>query len=80
MDRQGTLGTRHNIALWTGETGDSREALRLFQDLLPDQERVLGEDHPDTETTRAWIQDLEASKDRHGRSSLRRILRKLLNA
>ena len=43
-----TLRTRHNIAHWTGETGDAREALRLFTDLLPDQERVLGRDHPDT--------------------------------
>ena len=38
--------------------GDAREALRLFAELLPDQERVLGRDHPDTLTTRnniaAW--------------------------
>ena len=32
--------------------GDAREALRLFTELLPDQERVLGRDHPDTLTTR----------------------------
>ena len=32
--------------------GDAREALRLFAELLPDQERVLGRDHPDTLTTR----------------------------
>ena len=44
--------TRNNIASWTGECGDTREALRLFQALLPDQERVLGPDHPDTLTTR----------------------------
>ena len=30
----------------------TREALRLFAELLPDQERVLGRDHPDTLTTR----------------------------
>jgi hypothetical protein len=46
-DRE-TLVTRNNIALWTGQTGDAAEALSLFQDLLPDQERVLGQDHPDT--------------------------------
>ena len=32
--------------------GDAREALRLFTELLPDRERVLGRDHPDTLTTR----------------------------
>ena len=37
---------------WTGQTGDARQALRLFQALLPDQERVLGRDHPDTLRTR----------------------------
>jgi len=53
-----TLLARHNVAFWTGEAGDAREALRLFQALLPDQERVLGVDHPDTLTTRnniAWL-------------------------
>jgi hypothetical protein len=47
-DHLDTLTTRHNIAVWTGETGDAREALRLLQELLPDLERVLGADHPDT--------------------------------
>ena len=37
---------------WTGAAGDAREALRLFRELLPDLERVLGRDHPDTLTTR----------------------------
>ena len=31
------------------------EALRLFPELLPDQERVLGRDHPDTLNTRSNI-------------------------
>jgi hypothetical protein len=43
--------TRSNIAFWTGQCGDAREALRLFQALLPDQVRVLGADHPNTLTT-----------------------------
>ena len=38
--------------------GDAREALRLFAELLPDQERVLGRDHPNALMTRnniaAW--------------------------
>ena len=40
---------------WTGEAGDAPEALRLFTELLPDQERVLGRDHPDTLTTRTFV-------------------------
>jgi hypothetical protein len=47
-----TLNTLNNIAYWTGGTGDWREALRLLEELLPDQERVLGEDHPNTLTLR----------------------------
>uniref|UniRef100_UPI002AD5A00C tetratricopeptide repeat protein n=1 Tax=Frankia sp. Cas3 TaxID=3073926 RepID=UPI002AD5A00C len=48
----------HNIAAWTGQTGDPAKALQLSRELLPDRERVLGPDHPDTLTTRhniaAW--------------------------
>ena len=51
-DHPDTLRTRSNIAAWTGEAGDSREALRLFQELFPDRERVLGSDHLDTLRTR----------------------------
>jgi hypothetical protein len=47
-----TLGARANIATLTGRTGDAAGALRLFQQLVPDQERVLGPHHPDTLTTR----------------------------
>jgi cellulose synthase/poly-beta-1,6-N-acetylglucosamine synthase-like glycosyltransferase/uncharacterized protein YjiS (DUF1127 family) len=50
-----TLTARHHIAYWTGQTGDDREALRLFRRLLPDRERVLGPEHPDTLTTRGSI-------------------------
>ena len=46
---------RGNIAGWTGQTGDPHEALRLFVELLPDHERVLGADHPETLTTRSNI-------------------------
>ena len=36
----------------TGQRGDLAAALRLSRELLPDQERVLGPDHPDTLATR----------------------------
>jgi hypothetical protein len=60
-DHPDVLTTRSNIASWTGRTGDSQTALRLFQALLPDRERVLGHDHPETRTTRLmirWYQEL----------------------
>jgi tetratricopeptide (TPR) repeat protein len=57
-DHPDTLSTLNNIAHWTGQAGDVREALRLFQELLLDRERVLGCDHPHTLTSRgnfaAW--------------------------
>ena len=36
--------------------------LRLFRELLPDQERVLGPDHPDTLTTRNNIACLDRAE------------------
>ena len=41
-----TLTTRHDVAFWTGMSGDVAEALRLTRELLPDRERALGPDHP----------------------------------
>ena len=46
------LAIRSEIAYWTGEVGDAREALRLSSELLPDLEHALGPHHPDTLTTR----------------------------
>jgi NACHT domain/Caspase domain/Tetratricopeptide repeat len=43
-----TLFARHEVAHWTGWTGDGREALRLSREVMADRERVLGADHPDT--------------------------------
>ena len=40
------------IAHLTGETGDARAASALFEVLLPELQRVLGPDHPDTLTMR----------------------------
>ena len=57
-DHPATLITRNNIAHWTGKSGYAPGALRLFQELLPDQERVLGRDHPATLTTRGNIAQL----------------------
>jgi hypothetical protein len=51
----GTLTTRHNIALWTGRAREPTEALRLFRELLPDSERVLGPDDRETLLTRVQI-------------------------
>ncbi len=39
----------------TGECGDRPGALRLYRDLLHDQERILGPRHPYTLATRADI-------------------------
>ena len=58
-DDENTLRTRAGIAYWTSAAGKAREALRLFQELLPDRERVLGPDHPDTLTTRKYIAILD---------------------
>ena len=57
-DHPHTLTTRNIIAVWTGEGGDTREALRLFQLLLPDMLRVLGDDHRDTLMARDSIATL----------------------
>jgi hypothetical protein len=35
----GTLTTRANIAIWTGQSGDPAQALRVFTELLRDRER-----------------------------------------
>jgi hypothetical protein len=51
LDHPHALTTRSNVAEWTGELGDRGEALRLFATLLPDQDRVLGRDHPTTLST-----------------------------
>ena len=45
-DHPDTLATRSNVASWTGQCGDAAGALRLFRELLPDLERVLGPGPP----------------------------------
>jgi hypothetical protein len=44
--------TRHNIACFTGQSGNIKCALKLDQELLPDQEQYLGKNHPGTLKTR----------------------------
>lgn len=50
-----TGGTRNNFARLLGEAGQIQEALTQFQQLLTDQTRVLGPDHPNTLTTREHV-------------------------
>jgi hypothetical protein len=57
-DHPETLTTRSNIAALTAEAGNLREALRLFRELLPDRERVLGTDHPAAIRVRESIEEL----------------------
>jgi hypothetical protein len=44
--------TRGNLAGWLGESGQVQEGITQFRQLLDDQTRVLGPDHPDTLITR----------------------------
>ena len=60
-DHPNTLMTRNNIAAWTGQAGDARGALELYTALLPDQQRVLGPDHPDVQATQARIEQLTSN-------------------
>jgi tetratricopeptide (TPR) repeat protein len=47
-DHPDTLTIRYMVAYWTGERGDPHGALRLYQELLADSERVFGTDHRNT--------------------------------
>ena len=58
-DHPETLTTRHNIAYFTGQTGDVGTALSLCEALLPDRQRVFGPDHPYTRSIAAWIAHLQ---------------------
>ncbi|MGW8439312.1 tetratricopeptide repeat protein, partial [Nocardiopsis sp. NPDC055879] len=50
-DHPDTLTTRHNLAVWTYECGDSTNAIRLLAVLVVDLRRVLGPDYPDTQAS-----------------------------
>jgi tetratricopeptide (TPR) repeat protein len=57
-DHPQTFSIRSNVAFWTGVGGDPRQGLRLFWELLTDEERALGPHHPSTLKTRANIASL----------------------
>jgi hypothetical protein len=60
-----TLGTRAQIASWTGRTGDGGTALGLYTELLPEQQAMLGAEHPATRRTADLIRGFtEGSPDR----------------
>ena len=48
-----TLDTRNNLAYWQGVAGDPAGAVTTFEQLLAEQLRVLGPDHPNILTTHA---------------------------
>jgi hypothetical protein len=47
-DDPATLPLRHQLAHWTGESGDLEGAVQLFAQLLSDRERLQGPRHQDT--------------------------------
>jgi hypothetical protein len=47
------LATQINVAFWTRQTGDRREALRLLSSLLPNASFILGVDSPQVLTARS---------------------------
>ncbi|MFB6771358.1 tetratricopeptide repeat protein [Streptomyces sp. NPDC056337] len=50
-ERPDILATRTHLAYWRGMAGDAAGAAATLQELLADQERALGPDHPKTFTT-----------------------------
>jgi hypothetical protein len=59
VEHPDTLTTSHNVAGWIGRSGDVRRALGLVEELLAVQERVLGVEHPDTQSTRSSLTHLK---------------------
>ena len=51
-DTPGLWHTRNNLAIAYQDAGRTAEAIALYEEDLPDFERVLGTDHPDTLRTR----------------------------
>jgi hypothetical protein len=55
MPVRAALAVRLDIAYWTSEAGDLSEALRLANELLPDQLQLLGQHHAQTLANRSNI-------------------------
>jgi hypothetical protein len=51
-DHPNFLTIRHEVAHWTGHTGNAAGALRQHQEVLAARERILGPDHPGTLASR----------------------------
>ena len=74
-----TLITRSNIAAGFLLSEHPAQALRLFQELLADQERVLGRDHPSTLSTRMlinWLSTLDSSAE--SRQIILQLIRQMI--
>ena len=75
-DHPQTFSIRNNVAYWTGVGGDPRQGLRLFHELLLDEDGALGPRHPSTLKTRANIARLTGMSGNPGEAL--RLLRELL--
>ena len=75
-DHPQTFSIRNNVAYWTGVGGDPRQGLRLFHELLLDEDGALGPRHPSTLKTKANIARLTGMSGNPGEAL--RLLRELL--
>ncbi|MFH9713036.1 tetratricopeptide repeat protein [Streptomyces luteogriseus] len=80
--RRGSAYTRYYIAHWTGKAGDAAGAIAAFEELLSDEERVLGADHPHTlETLDALAYWLQKAGDAAGAvAAYEQLLERVLGA
>ena len=58
MDHPGTLAARHQIAVEMAARGDHAAAEAELRDVLAARQRVLGPDHPSTQITARWVEQL----------------------
>jgi tetratricopeptide (TPR) repeat protein len=67
-DRKKIFGDAHPMTLWATmqwaiakeSKGSLEEALRMFEDLLPKQIKILGETHPDVKEGKSRLQGLKS--------------------
>jgi len=65
-DHPATLTARQRLARAKSEQGRDGEAEHMYQALLADQRRVLGDKHPDTLATRYYLASTIEFRGRHG--------------